>query len=58
MPELTRVRRAAERAVRVRAELRDAILAARAAGATLPEIAGAAGVTKQRVHQIVREAGS
>lgn len=57
MRELTKVRRAAEKAERAPAELRAAILAARAAGATLPEIAAAAGVTKQRVHQIVREEG-
>jgi predicted transcriptional regulator len=55
MRELTNVRRTAEKLERTRVELREAILAARSAGATLPEIAAAAGVTKQRVHQIVRE---
>jgi K+-transporting ATPase c subunit len=60
--ELTTVRRAAASVARVtdkleqaRGELRDAILAADAAAATLPMIAAAAGLTKQRVHQIIRE---
>ena len=40
---------------RARDELRDAILEARAAGLTLPQIGEAAGVSKQRIHQIIRE---
>jgi hypothetical protein len=53
--ELTRVRQAARRVEQARDELRSTILAARAAGATLPQIAGEAGLTKQRVSQIVNE---
>ncbi len=58
MRELTKVQRAADKVELARAELRAAILAARSAGATMPEIAAAAGVTKQRVHQIIREAAT
>ncbi len=38
-----------------RAELRQAILLARAAGETFTDIARAAGLSAQRIHQIVRE---
>ncbi len=49
---LRAVRRAASRVATGRDELERAIHAARAEGATLREIAEAAGVSAQRVHQI------
>jgi DNA-directed RNA polymerase specialized sigma24 family protein len=41
-----------------RAELRQAILLARASGETYADIGAAAGVTAQRVQQIAREGGN
>ena len=49
------VTKKAEAARRARAELREAILEARAAGLTLPQIGEAAQLSKQRIHQIIRE---
>jgi DNA-directed RNA polymerase sigma subunit (sigma70/sigma32) len=63
MPQrpLTRVRQAAERAHRAesdyreaRERLRDEIVAAREAGETLNAIAEAAGVSRQRILQIIK----
>jgi DNA-directed RNA polymerase sigma subunit (sigma70/sigma32) len=47
---------AAARLESARGELREAIVAADAAACTLPTIAEAVGVSKQRVHQIVAQA--
>ena len=52
------VRRKAQAARRARSELRDAILEARGAGLTLPQIGEAAQLSKQRIHQILKEEGS
>jgi DNA-directed RNA polymerase sigma subunit (sigma70/sigma32) len=52
---LRQVARAALRAVEARAELRQAILLARASGETLDAIGRAAGLSRQRVAQILRE---
>ena len=49
-----RVRRAEERLLRARAELRAAIVAAHEGGASLAAIARALGVTRQRVAQIAQ----
>ncbi len=61
--ELAKVRKATAvvedavaRLERARGEQREAILAADAAAFTLPTIAEAAGVTPQRVHQVVAQA--
>jgi hypothetical protein len=54
---LTRVRKKAEAVRRARAELHDAILEARQTGLTMTMIGDAAGLTKQRVHQIIRAEG-
>lgn len=53
-PELRKVKQARRRRDRAEDELRDAIGAARAAGASLQAIADAAGLTRQRIHQIER----
>ena len=53
--DLQRVARAAVRAAEARQELKQAILLARASGETLDAIARAAGVSRQRVGQILRE---
>lgn len=50
---LTSVRKATDRAVRAAADRDAAIAAAYREGHTLREIAAAAGLTFQRVHQIV-----
>jgi len=56
MPErdLARVELAAERATAARAELHEAIREAKANGETLRSIADAAGLSFQRIHQILR----
>jgi predicted transcriptional regulator len=54
--DLDRVNRAANAAVRSRAELHAAIVAAHENGETYRRIAEAAGLSYQRVAQIVREA--
>jgi DNA-binding NarL/FixJ family response regulator len=51
---LTRVRRAAERAAAAASERDEAIVDAHKAGLTLKAIAAEAGLSFQRVHQIVR----
>lgn len=53
--DLRRVERAAGRARESRAELVEAILAAAASGETYRDIAEAAGMSHQRVGQIVKE---
>jgi DNA-directed RNA polymerase sigma subunit (sigma70/sigma32) len=55
--DLRRVARAALKAVAARAELRQAILLARSSGETLQDIGIAAGLSPQRIQQIIREAG-
>jgi len=55
--DLRRVERAAREVDIARAELRDAILKAREAGETFDDIGRAAGLSRQRVQQIVREKG-
>lgn len=50
------VKDAGARLERARAELREALVVADGAAWTLPMIADAAGMTKQRVHQIVAPA--
>jgi hypothetical protein len=55
--DLRRVARAAQKAASARAELRQAILLARASGETLQDIGAAAGLSPQRIQQIVRESG-
>lgn len=50
------VARARLRRERAEDDLHAAILAARAAGASLQSIADAAGITRQRIHQIVKGA--
>jgi hypothetical protein len=52
--DLRRVERAAARVARAEGELEEAILAARASGETLRDIAVRAGMSHQRVFQIVR----
>jgi len=52
---LRRVKAARRRRDKADAELRAAIDAARAAGSTLQEIADAAGVSRQRIHFMLRE---
>jgi DNA-directed RNA polymerase specialized sigma24 family protein len=54
--DLRRVERAARKSTAAREELRQAILLARASGETFADIAAVAGVTPQRVQQIVKEA--
>jgi DNA-directed RNA polymerase sigma subunit (sigma70/sigma32) len=51
------VERAARKAAQSRVELRQAILLARESGETFEDIATAAGLSRQRVQQIVRESG-
>jgi len=53
--ELRKVAAARRRRDRADLELAAAMAAARAAGATFQQIADAAGITRQRAHQIVRE---
>jgi DNA-directed RNA polymerase sigma subunit (sigma70/sigma32) len=53
--DLRRVGRAAVKATRAREELRQAILLARASGETLQDIGVAAGVSAERIRQIVAE---
>jgi len=53
--DLERVERAARRVAQSREELRVAILLARDAGETYDDIGRAAGLSRQRVQQIVRE---
>jgi hypothetical protein len=55
--DLRRVERAARKAASARLELRQAILLARESGETFEDIAHAAGLSRQRVQQIVRESG-
>lgn len=55
MNERQEVRKRAAAAKRARSELRGAIIAARQAGLTLSVIGEAARLSKQRVHQIIRE---
>ena len=52
--DLLRVERAAQKAAEARAELRQAIMLARASGETHADIARAAGLTRQRIAQIVK----
>jgi len=54
--DLARVRRAAARARRARDEYRRALVDARTSGASLEEIARAAGVSRQSVHVLIRRA--
>ena len=51
--EIAKVERATVRAAEARAALHLAIRQAREAGETMPTIAGAAGLTKQRIAQIL-----
>jgi DNA-directed RNA polymerase sigma subunit (sigma70/sigma32) len=51
--DLRRVERAARKSRSARQELRQAILLAREAGETFEDIGGAAGLSRQRVSQIV-----
>lgn len=51
--DLKRVARAAEKVARDQEALKQAILMARASGETLADIGRSAGLTAQRVHQIV-----
>ncbi len=53
--DLRRVERAARKVARDREELRVAILLAHDAGETMADIGSAAGLTRQRVSQIVAE---
>ncbi len=53
--DLRRVERAARKIARDREELRVAILLARDAGETFEDIGSAAGLSRQRVQQIVSE---
>ena len=53
--DLRRVSKAVSRIRDAEEELKEAILAARASGETLRDIAEAAGISHQRVHQIVNE---
>lgn len=53
--DLRRVRKAAEKIRSANEECRAAIVAARASGETLRDIAEAAGLSHQRVHQILSE---
>lgn len=53
--DLRRVSRAAQRVQSSRAELEEAIVAAASSGETYRDIAQAAGVSYQRVGQIVKE---
>jgi DNA-directed RNA polymerase specialized sigma24 family protein len=53
-----RVLKKAEAVRRAQVELRSAILEARTAGLSLADIGQAADLTRQRVHQIIREAES
>ncbi len=53
--DLRRVERAARKIARDREELRVAILLARDAGETFEDIGAAAGLSRQRVQQIVAE---
>jgi hypothetical protein len=55
--DLRRVERAASKVEEARRDLREAILAARASGETFRDIADAAGLSHQRVHQITQEHG-
>jgi len=55
--DLRRIERASERLERSREELLVAILNARDSGESFRDIARAAGMSHQRVHQIVREKG-
>jgi transcriptional regulator with XRE-family HTH domain len=52
--DLRRVERAAETAAKSREELRVSINIARAAGETLADIGRAAGLSRQRIAQILR----
>lgn len=52
--DLRRVERAAEGAAKSREELRVSIKIARAAGETLADIGRAAGLSRQRIAQILR----
>lgn len=52
--DLGRVSRAAEKSVAAREELRQAIRLARASGETYDDIGAAAGLSRQRVYQIVK----
>jgi hypothetical protein len=52
--DLRRVSRAAKASDRARAELHDAIVQARKAGETLRDIGAAAGLSHQRIMQILR----
>jgi Mor family transcriptional regulator len=53
--DLRRVQHAAVKAAEARAELRQAILTARASGETLADIAKAAKLSRQRIAQIVKK---
>jgi predicted transcriptional regulator len=53
--QLAKVRQARNRRQRAERDLAAAMVAAREAGATFAAIAAAAGVTRQRAHQIVNE---
>jgi DNA-directed RNA polymerase sigma subunit (sigma70/sigma32) len=53
--DLRRVERAAVHVAEARTELRQAIRLARASGETLDSIGRAAGVTRQRIRQILNE---
>jgi DNA-directed RNA polymerase sigma subunit (sigma70/sigma32) len=53
--DLRRVSRAAVKATKAREELRQAINLARASGETLQDIGAAAGVSAERIRQIVSE---
>jgi hypothetical protein len=55
--DLRRVERAARRVDAARDELRAAILQAREAGETYDDVGRAAGLSRQRVQQIVRSGG-
>ena len=52
--DLRRVERAAAKAARSREELRVAITLARAAGETLEDIGRSAGLSRQRIAQVLR----
>jgi hypothetical protein len=55
--QLEAIIKKAKKARLARAELREAILDARAGGESLSKIGEAARLTKQRIHQIIREEG-